>query len=210
MKQRTIVFDFGGVLFNTSATDFYRERFQAQGRTEADLDYFLKFVFTKADRSQANTGTMQAVITQKIAQHPEWEGDIRAFGADKNFIKQVRSVIPGMQNVINDIVANGDRVVGLTNWASDTYDVMPRAFPDILSRFNEVVVSGKVQVKKPAPEIFRIAHSAFGSPNPSETYYFDDKAANVAAAQKSVGWNAFTFVDANTVREALVLSPEAG
>jgi HAD superfamily hydrolase (TIGR01509 family) len=210
MKQRTIVFDFGGVLFNTSAVDFYRERFQKQGRSEAELKFFLETVFTNKDRSEANIGTVEEVVAKKAKQHPAWAEDILAFGTQEAYIKHIRNVMPGMKEVLDDIERNGDRIVGLTNWASDAYDVIPKAFPDILAHFSKVVVSGKVHLKKPSAEIFQLAQKAFGNPAVSDVYFFDDKADNVATAKKVTGWNAFVFKDAGTVRRALALSTKAG
>jgi HAD superfamily hydrolase (TIGR01509 family) len=210
MKKRTIVFDFGGVLFNTSAVDFYREHFQSQGRSEEELQFFLEKVFTNKDRSEANIGTVEEVVAKKAKQHPEWAEDILAFGTERAYLKHIRNVIPGMKEVLDDIIRNGDQIMGLTNWASDAYDVIPKAFPDILAHFNKVVVSGKVHLKKPDPEIFRLAQKEFGNPDVSEVYFFDDKPANVETARQTVGWNAVVFKDANTVRQTLALSPKAG
>ena len=207
MSKRTIVFDFGDVLFRTSATEFYRDRFTAQGRSEEELQYFLKNIFTNEDRSASHIGDLKDTIEKKVREFPDWADDIRAFAADRDYIKQVRSVVPGMKEVLDELEANGDRIVGLTNWAGDTYDKLPGAFPDIMGHFNKVVVSGKVHLKKPDPAIFALAQKEFGNPDTADVYFFDDKAANVAAAKKAVGWNAVVFEDANTVRRALALKP---
>jgi 2-haloacid dehalogenase len=206
--QITVVFDFGGVLFRTSATEFYRERFQAQGRSEAELQHFITKVFTHAERSASHTGDLKDMIEKKVRQYPEWEEDIRAFGADRDYLKQVRNALPGMKEVLDDIAGKGYRIVGLTNWAGDTYDTLDRKFPDMLAHFNAVVVSGKVGLVKPNPDIFTLAQQTFGDPDPATVYYFDDKPENIAAARKAVGWNGIVFENANTVRHALALKPK--
>jgi 2-haloacid dehalogenase len=151
---------------------------------------------------------MQEILDQKVEQYPEWAEEILAFGADREFVKQVRKIIPGMQDVLQEITNNGDRITGLTNWASDTYDVLPASFPNILGHFNQVVVSGKLGIKKPSVDIFKRAHTEFGNPVPSNVYYFDDKPSNVEAAKQSAGCNAFTFQNEHTVRKALGLEPK--
>ncbi len=209
MTTKTIVFDFGGVLFDTSEKEFYRERFENTGRSKAELDYFLSKVFlNSAERSASNAGDVRGAIEEKVKQHPEWADDLRAYNADRDFVKVVRGVLPGMRDVLEELEDKGYRIMGLTNWAGDTYETLPKAFPDILGHFNQVVVSGKVHLKKPDEKIFRHAQEDFGNPDVSEVYYFDDKPKNVAAAQKAVGWNAFVFKDANTVRQALALAPK--
>jgi HAD superfamily hydrolase (TIGR01509 family) len=208
MTGKTIVFDFGGVLFRTSASDFFRDRFAAQGRSEDELRFFLDEIFTKADRSAANTGDLQQVLEKKALEHPAWSEEILAFGANRDFVKQVRSVLPGMKEVLEDIRAEGDRIVGLTNWAGDAFDTLPSAFPDILQHFNKVVVSGKVHIKKPALEIFQLAQEAFGNPDPATVFYFDDKSSNIEAATKAVGWQGTVFENADSVRRRLGLKPK--
>ena len=208
MTQKTVVFDFGGVLFRTSVTEFYRERFQKQGRSEKDLSFFLGEVLTNEDRSHSNGGNAQDLIDRKILQYPEWADEIRAYGPKGEFLKTIRNIQPDMEEVLSDLSDQGYRIVGLTNWHGDTYDLLPKAFPSLMKHFNQVVVSGKIHLRKPDPEIFRQAQIAYGNPDPSQVYYFDDKATNTESARKEVGWNAFTFKNAETVRNALALKPK--
>ena len=133
---------------------------------------------------------------------------IRAFDADRDFIKQVTGTIEGMGDVLREIKDKNIAIHGLTNWAGDTFDTLPGAFPEILSKFNSVVVSGKIGIKKPNPAIFRHAQQAFGNLAPQSVWYFDDKPGNVATAQSAVGWNAAVFENADTVRTALGLQPK--
>jgi len=209
MTTKTIVFDFGGVLFRTSTEEFYRDLFRKQGRSEEELRHFLDNIFINAELSLANSGNARDFIEEKAARHPEWEGEIRAFTAGSENLKWIRNVIPGMKEVLGELTRKGYRVVGLTNWHGDIYDALPEAFPEILGHLSQVVVSGKVGMRKPDPAIFRHAHEAFGSPDASDVYYFDDKPRNTETAQKTVGWNAFVFKNADTVRQALAMTEEA-
>ncbi len=207
MQQKTIVFDFGGVIFTTDTEAFYRERFNRQGRSAAELDYFLTHVFSAEDRSHSNGGNVQDLIDRKILIHPEWADEIRAYGVRGDFIKTIEGIIPGMTETIAELTAAGHRVAGLTNWHGDTYDVLAAAYPSILGHFNQVVVSGKIGLRKPDPEIFRHAQAAYGNPDPKTVYYFDDKTANTDSARKTVGWQSFPFTGPETVRRALALPP---
>ena len=208
MTQKTIVFDFGGVIFRTSVTEFYRERFAKQGRSEEELKFFLATVLPHAELSATHVGDTGPLLLEKAEQYPEWAEEILAIGADREFLRQVRNVLPGMAEVLEDLDKDGYRIVGLTNWAGDTYDTLPKGFPDILGHFNQVVVSGKVHLRKPDPAIFTLAQEVFGNPNPEDVYYFDDKQKNVEIARQTVGWNSFVFKDAGTVRQALALQPK--
>lgn len=187
------VFDFGEVLFETSRKAMYQELFARKGRDDGALDFFLKNIFPNAIVSQANLGTMAAVTKRAAEKHPEWADEILAFNADREFIKQVRGIIDGMPEVLRAAKAKGYKLYGLTNWAADTFQTLPRAFPEVLGLLDKVVVSGEVGIKKPSPEIFRLAAKEFGSPNPSQVYYYDDKVNNIETAVRTVGWNARVF-----------------
>jgi 2-haloacid dehalogenase len=205
MQKKTVVFDFGGVIFKSSASAFYRARFAEQGRPEADAEYFLTHVFTDRDRSLSNIGNASDIVAEKCAAHPAWAQDIRAY--TDFFLETIAGIMPGMEKLLTDIVASGHRVVGLTNWHGDTYDRLSAAFPDVMGHFNAVVVSGKVGMRKPDPRIFQHAQDAFGNPAPDSVYYFDDKPANVEAAHDAAGWNAVVFTNAENARRVLALPP---
>lgn len=201
--MKTIVFDFGGVLFRTSATEMYRERFAATGRTPAEADSFLSNVFTKMARSAANRGTMQAVTTELARQHPVWAEDILAFNADRDFIRNVRGPVPGMHELLQEARQAGITLYGLTNWAADTFNTLGSAYPDVISSFAHIVVSGRVGVKKPDRQIFELAQTAFNNPDPATTLYVDDKPANVQQAQAVLGWQGHVFRDAQQLRQLI-------
>ncbi len=203
--MNTIVFDFGGVLFRTSATEMYRERFVASGRTSGEADRFLKDIFTKAARSQANKGRMSDVTDGLAKQYPEWADDIMAFNADRDFIKNVRGTVPGMSDLLQDAKSAGFRIYGLTNWAADTFETLASAHPDIISVFDTIVVSGRLGIKKPDGRIFQFAQAAFSRPDPDKTIFVDDKDANVREAENAVGWVGYTFENAQKLRQRLGL-----
>lgn len=208
MTQKTIVLDFGGVLFDTSANEFFSELFEQEGRSKEELEHFLANVFTKKDRSSSNDGDLRDMIEKKVQEHPEWEKEIRAFGTKEALIKTIRGIIPGMEVLLPEIKEAGYRIVGLTNWHGDTFDFLPEVFPCLLQHFNKIVVSGKVRLRKPDPEIFLRAQQEYGNPNPSDVFFFDDKPANIESAKKAVGWNAFTFKSVETIRRVLALKPK--
>jgi 2-haloacid dehalogenase len=198
--KKSIVFDFGGVIFETSRRAMYAERFATQGRPEADVDYFLQNIFNKAANSEANRGTVKEVTDRLALQHPDWADDIRAFNADRDFIHNVRGLVPGMKETLQTLKAEGHKLFALTNWPSDAFQTLAKAYPDVVGLFNGIVVSGDVKMGKPDPRLFALAHSMYEHPDPANTLFFDDKPANIEAAIKTVGWQGHVFKDAATVR----------
>ncbi|MDP2895619.1 MAG: HAD-IA family hydrolase [bacterium] len=57
---------------------------------------------------------------------------------------------------------------------------------DFDKSFNPIVVSGNVGVRKPEPEIYRIALRGLGVAN--KVYVVDDKTSNLRAAEEHLGW----------------------
>lgn len=204
--RKIAIFDFGHVLFQVDQITMYREMLQADNKTEEDLQYFLTEIFTNADRSRANNLKSAKEVTLPLAeQHPEWAEYILEFNAERGFMRQIPGTIDGMKDTLQELKSQGYELYGLTNWSGDTFDKLQETYPDITSLFNKIVVSGKVGVKKPNPEIYKIAQAEFGNPNPDNVYFFDDKEANTTAAHTTVGWKGVTFKDVNTVRKTLGL-----
>ncbi len=203
--MNAIVFDFGGVLFRTSAREMYYEHFELTGRTRKEADHFLTSVFTKAHRRAANKGTMQAVTSTLAAQYPQWADDILAFNAEELFIRNVRNTIEGMPKLVHDAKRQGHKIYGLTNWAADTFEVLAKTYPQIISDFDAIVVSGRFGTTKPEEKIFTLAQEIFSFPDPEKTIFVDDKPENVRQAQATVGWQGHFFQNAIDLREKLGL-----
>lgn len=191
--QKYAIFDFGAVLFNTSRTELYKELFARKGHSDEKLQSFLNDVFTKAEASKANLGNMADVTKALAEKHPAWADEILEFNADRSFLGQIRGLVDGMPDILAQAKAKGHKLFGLTNWAGDTFDALAKAYPQIVGQLDDVVVSGKVGIKKPNPEIFKLAARQFGIRNPAQAYYFDDKAGNIEAAERTVGWHGVVF-----------------
>jgi len=65
---------------------------------------------------------------------------------------------------------------------------------DFLGCFEAGVISGRVRVIKPEPQIFALAAERFGV-QPASLLFLDDVAVNVRAAH-TAGWRALQFVSA--------------
>ncbi len=117
-----------------------------------------------------------------------------------SFDKALTGPIPGTAGIIEDLHAEGVRLLGLTNWSAETFDCAPVAAP-VINRMEAVMVSGKEGVAKPDPEIFRRLVSTYAL-QPQATVFIDDSVSNVEAAQ-SLGLVALQFVGADQLRQDL-------
>jgi 2-haloacid dehalogenase len=78
----------------------------------------------------------------------------------------------GTTEVIDELIAAGVPVYGLSNWWAENFTV-PRAVAPVIDRLRDVIVSGEVGLAKPDPAIFRLAATRFGV-TPERTLFVDD------------------------------------
>ncbi|MFI2752035.1 HAD family hydrolase [Cellulomonas sp. P22] len=119
----------------------------------------------------------------------------------RNFAASLPGPVEGSEALVRDLRATGVRLLGLTNWSSETFPHAVPAAPAI-GLLDDVLVSGDVGVAKPDPAIFRLLvrrHALV----PARTVFVDDSPANVATAAAE-GFDALLFTDAATLRRDLV------
>lgn len=183
---RHVVFDLGQVLIRWEPAALYRRLIpDAEERRR-----FLAEVVTPEWNLEQDRGrSWREAEAALIAEHPRHEALIRAFRA--NWWEMVPGAIDENIAIVEDLVERGTDVTALTNWAADTFAEAEERYA-ILSRFRGVTVSGRVGLVKPDPAIYRHHAETFGLDG-ENTLFFDDNAANVAAA-RAVGWRAEQYV----------------
>jgi 2-haloacid dehalogenase len=92
----------------------------------------------------------------------------------------------------------------LTNWGRDTFPKVRQAYPLLDEMFDggkNMLVSGDVGIKKPSPEIFKLAAQKFGL-NPAATLFVDDQEKNTLVARQ-LGFQAELFTSAEALRQTI-------
>ena len=194
-KIDTIIFDFGGVLVDWNPHYLYDFYFGDTKKT----DYFLTDICTPEWNAQMDGGKPFADgIAEKIAEHPEYEKEIRMYWTD--WKQMMGNQIDGMQELLQDLKTAGYHIYGLSNWSAETfYQIRPK-YPvfDLLEGF---VLSGDEKCLKPEPKIYTILLDRYHI-NPNTAVFFDDNLANVEGA-KAVGIQGIQFVSAEEIRKKL-------
>ena len=70
----------------------------------------------------------------------------------------------------------------LSNFPGDQFDIFASNY-DFVKEFDDMIISGKVGMKKPDPEIYKLCISKFNC-NPKKTLFVDDRPENTEAAEK--------------------------
>ncbi|MBR6273060.1 MAG: HAD family phosphatase [Bacteroidales bacterium] len=174
---KNIVFDFGGVLLDWNPHYLYDPYFGDVEKAE----WFLTHICTYEWNAQHDNGKPIAEGTAElIALHPEWEKEIRMYYDE--FMKMMGGQIPGMEELVKKLKANGQRVFGLSNWSVETFALVRPVYP-VLDLMEDMVISGVEKVMKPDHRIFELALDRFGI-KAEETVFIDDNPNNVKAANE--------------------------
>jgi putative hydrolase of the HAD superfamily/hydrolase len=103
---------------------------------------------------------------------------------------------PAMSALVRRARSHGIRTALLSNSWGNTY---PRETWD--GMFDDIVISGEVGLRKPEPEIFRLAAGRLGL-EPAECVFVDDLQLNVDGA-RAVGMTAILHTEYDETRRAL-------
>lgn len=196
-KIDTIIFDFGGVLVDWNPHYLYDSYFGDTKKT----DYFLTNICTPEWNAQMDGGKPFADgIAEKIAEHPEYEKEIRMYWTD--WKQMMGKQIDGMQKLLQDLKTAGYHIYGLSNWSAETFYQVRNDYP-IFDLLEGSVLSGEEKCLKPEPKIYTILLDRYHI-NPNTAVFFDDNIANVEGA-KAVGIHGIQFVSAEQIRKELGL-----
>ena len=183
---RHIVFDIGKVLINYDPEAPFRRLIP----DAVERAHFFTHVCSNDWNIRQDAGrTWHEAEAELIALHPDKAELIRAFR--RHWREMVSSDIPESVALMRRLIADGQDVTLLTNFAPDTFREAQIMYP-FLTETRGVTVSGDAKVIKPDPEIYRIHTEAFRL-EPSASLFIDDSEKNVKGAQ-DFGWNAILFI----------------
>lgn len=192
----TIVFDLGGVLIDWDPRYLYRKLFDR----EEEMEYFLAHICTPDWNEQQDAGRPLAVATrEKVNEHPEYAHLIRAFYG--RWEEMLAGPVDGTVEILNQLhTQNSHQLLALTNWSAETFPIAWERYP-FLRHFTDILVSGRVNLKKPDPAIYQMLIDQHGL-SPKATLFIDDNERNIRAAQK-VGLQVIHFTSPRALRQEL-------
>jgi 2-haloacid dehalogenase len=190
----TAIFDLGGVVVNWQPQAAFAE---VLGPAEIE-QFFADIDFPAWNRLQDGGRSWDEAEAELIRDFPRYAHLAPIYRRRYHVV--VNSEIPGTAELLGDLADLGVRLLALTNWSAELFDLTFPRFP-VLGRFEGIVVSGTERMLKPDPEIFRVLLDRYAV-DPREAVFIDDTAANVAAAQ-ALGIRALRFTDAVRLRGQL-------
>ena len=191
----TVVFDVGNVLLRWDARLIYQALIPEPER----LDWFMQNVCTMAWNLEQDRGrSWEEAVAMLVAQHPEWEREIRAY--DERWHDSIPETIPGSVAVLEELKRRGKQVYAITNFSREKWAECLIRFP-FLQSFDGVVVSAHERLLKPDPAIYEVLLGRYGL-KAGDCIFVDDSAKNVGAA-RAVGMRAVHFVEPIDLRAEL-------
>ena len=194
-QVKHVVFDIGKVLLHYDPELAYLDVIP----DEAERRWFLENICTGAWNIEQDRGrSWQDAEALLIEAHPEKSSHIRAFRQNWNLM--VPHSYDDSVVILRGLIAEGNDVTMLTNFASDTLREAQGRFP-FLTESRGVTVSGDIRMLKPDREIYD-HHVASFNLDPAATLFIDDSPANVEGA-KAAGWQAVHFTGAPKLADNL-------
>ncbi len=181
-----VVFDFGNVLLRYDPRLLYATFFP----DPAKRDWFIEEIVADAWNREMDRGRPFAEgIAERVALHPEWETEIRAW--DERWHEMVPGLIDETVAIRDRLAARGVPLYAITNFSAEKYAAILDRYPT-LGAFIDTVVSAHEKLLKPDPAIYRVLTERNGL-DPTSCLFIDDVPANVEGA-RAIGMQAVHFV----------------
>ena len=191
-----IIFDLGGVLINWNPRYVYRTIFDS----EEKVDWFFDNICTNDWNEKQDAGYPLSTATEElVAQHPEWEPEIRAYY--DRWIEMLGGPMHETVNILRNLKQQEHlSLYALTNWSHETFPVALERF-EFLQWFEGIVVNGEEKTRKPFPEFYQKLLERYNI-DPPRAIFIDDNLRNVKAAEDA-GIHGIHFLNAKQLSDEL-------
>lgn len=195
-SKPVIIFDLGAVLIDWNPRYLYRQLFAAEAKMEA---FFAEVGLSEWNAQQDAGRPFAEAVALLSAQYPHHAENIHAFW--ERWPEMLGGAIAGTVEIMRELRAREHRLFALSNWSAETYPHAAARF-EFLEWFEYIVLSGRLKLVKPQPEIYAHLQECIARPA-AECLFIDDSLGNVEAARQH-GWQAIHFTAPAALRAELV------
>ena len=196
MKIETIIFDLGGVLVDWNPEYVYLNEFNGDRKK---MQWFFDNICTSSWNEEQDGGYPMADATEeRINIFPKYKKLIKMFYG--RWEEMLKGEIGETVEILHKLKRKKFKLIVLTNWSAETFPVAVKKFK-FLKLFDGIVVSGKVKMLKPFPEIYNYTLKKYGL-IANKSIFIDDRISNVDGAIKC-GINGIQFVSPKNLIIAL-------
>lgn len=187
------IFDLGKVIVKFKVENLFKKFF----KTDREIKYFLNNICTWDWHIQQDTkyDTSKAADSL-IKKYPNYKIPIEAFYG--RFLEMIDGIYEENLKIALNLKKKGKKIYILSNFPGDQFDNFMKQ-NKFLNEFDDMIISGKVGLKKPDKRIYELAIKKFDC-NPSKTLFIDDRPENTEAAQ-NLGINIITLDDPSKLKD---------
>ncbi|MGX5819720.1 HAD family hydrolase [Chitinophaga lutea] len=195
-RYQSVIFDLGAVLVDWNPRYLYSKIFS----TPEAVEDFLENVCTSDWNEAQDEGRSLADGTDLlIAQHPQYEAEIRAFYG--RWKEMLGGPIAETVDILRQLHESGQyKLYALTNWSNETFPIALMEYR-FLQWFDGIVVSGRERMRKPQPDFYQLLLDRY-QVDKSSTLFIDDNLRNVTAAE-AFGIESIHFHSPQQLRQEL-------
>ena len=192
---KSVVFDLGNVLIDWNPRYLYRKLFP----NEKEVELFLENICDEEWNAKHDAGQpFSKGIIELTNLHPQFRTQIHDWY--NRWEEMLGGPLDDTVKILAELKKNQVPLFILSNWSAETYP-KAEALYDFLQWFDGKIISGEIGKIKPDPEIYKLLIETYNL-SPNNTFFIDDKLANVEAAEDS-GIHGIHFQNAATLREDL-------
>jgi 2-haloacid dehalogenase len=181
---QAVVWDLGRVLIEFDPEAFYDREIGPERRKQLFAAVDMHAYNLRVDEGEPLFATFQ----QAARTAPEFTDEIMLWAT--RWIDMASPSIPGSVALLERLKAQGTCQLALTNFGVDTFEIASAHYP-FLGWFDELYVSGRLQMIKPDAGIYQALEQGCGLP-PESLLFTDDRPENIAAAAAR-GWQTHLF-----------------
>ena len=187
------IFDLGKVIVKFKVENLFKKFF----KTDREIKYFLNNICTWDWHIQQDTkyDTSKAADSL-VKKYPDYKVPIEAFYG--RFLEMIDGIYEENLKIALNLKKKGKKIYILSNFPGDQFDNFMKE-NKFLNEFDDMIISGKVGLKKPDKRIYELAIKKFDC-NPSKTLFIDDRPENTEAAQ-NLGINIITLDDPGKLKD---------
>ena len=194
-KIEKVIFDLGKVIVKFDPRNLYNKIFD----TPEDTNFFFKNICPWEWHTQQDLiyDTKPATL-KKIEEHPDYKYAIESFYG--RFQEMIVGIYEENLKIAFDLKKKGIPIFILSNFPGDQFDIYASK-NKFVNEFNDMIISGKVGLKKPDVKIYELAIKKFIC-DPKTTLFIDDRPENTVSAKKK-GFQTITLDKPNKLKEYL-------
>ena len=194
-KIEKVIFDLGKVIVKFDPRNLYNKIFD----TPEDTNFFFKNICPWEWHTQQDLiyDTKPATL-KKIEEHPDYKYAIESFYG--RFQEMIVGIYEENLKIAFDLKQKGIPIFILSNFPGDQFDIYASK-NKFVNEFNDMIISGKVGLKKPDVKIYELAIKKFIC-DPKTTLFIDDRPENTVSAKKK-GFQTITLDKPNKLKEYL-------